>query len=129
MNHLHLILKAKGNNLTCDVESHENWIKQLVSDLNMKLLKTKQGVNPISAFCDKKGNEGITVACVIETSHIVLHTWTVKNEIQLDVYTCGKLDVDLILTSLHRWDVYDVQYKIFDRKYDLVETGDLECQN
>lgn len=129
MNHIHLILKSKSDHLTDHLEFHENWIKDLVSGLDMKLLETKQKVNPISASCDKEGNEGVTVAAVIETSHIVLHTWPLKKELQLDVYTCGRMDVDFILSHLQHFSPYDVQFKIFDRKYELVEIGDIQCQN
>jgi len=129
MNHLHLILKSKSDHLTDNLESHENWIRELVSGLDMKLLETKQKVNPISALCEEEGNEGVTVAAVIETSHIVLHTWTLKNELQLDVYTCGAMNVDFILSHLQCFSPYDVEFKIFDRKYELVEIGDMKCQN
>ena len=129
MNHLHMIMKAKSDHLSNNLESHENWIKELVSGLEMKLLETKQGVNPISAFCDKEGNEGVTIACVIETSHIVLHTWPLKKELQLDVYTCGTMDVDFITSHLQWFSPYDVDFKVFDREYELKEIGDIQCQN
>lgn len=124
MNHLHLILKAKSNILSNHTQMHEEWVKDLVDGLGMKLLETEQGANPISALCDKDGNEGITVACVIETSHIVLHTWPLKEEMQLDVYTCGKMDIDFILSHMQWFTPYEVQFRLFDRKYDLVELRD-----
>lgn len=123
MNHIHMILKAKSDVLDRPVDFYEQWVEDLISDLGMKLLNTTQGSNnPISAVCDTQGNEGVTVAGLIETSHVVLHTWNIKGEIQLDVYTCGEFNRNIIEEALDQISAYDRRMRIFDRKYDLIET-------
>ena len=121
MNHIHMIMKAKSDILDQPIELYEDWIKSLVSDLNMKLLNTTQGFNPVSAVCDTRDNEGITIAALIETSHIVLHTWHLKGELQLDVYTCGVFDKKTIENALDELGAFNRKMRIFDRKYDLIE--------
>ncbi len=78
---------------------------------------------PISAYVDVVGNKGLTVAAIIETSHIAMHVWDEKDPglLQLDVYTCGALDTQIIFDEIKQFDPVCVQYKYLDREMSLNE--------
>lgn len=116
--HKHLIVRAEVNNAPTDVKSTKKWLKKLVKRIGMKIMK-----GPYGAYCEMQGNRGLTIACIIETSHIVMHTWDEKNPhvIQLDVYTCGPLNTNIIFDSLQVFDPVKVEFKYLDREYGLKE--------
>jgi S-adenosylmethionine/arginine decarboxylase-like enzyme len=60
---------------------------------------------------------------VIETSHIALHCWDEETPglVQLDVYTCGPLDEQIIFNEIKKFDPVCVEYKYLDRKRNLKE--------
>ena len=78
---------------------------------------------PITAYVDMPGNEGLTGVVVIETSHIAIHIWDRVSPalVQLDVYTCGALDKDIIFKELEQWEPTKVEYKYLDREFGLKE--------
>ena len=45
-------------------------VKTLINDIGMKIM-----MGPYAARSEMVGNAGLTVATIIETSHVVLHTW------------------------------------------------------
>jgi S-adenosylmethionine/arginine decarboxylase-like enzyme len=69
------------------------------------------------------GNRGLTVASIIETSHIVMHTWDECDPaiIQLDVYTCGPFDPQIVLAWLQQYNPIKVDTKYIDREHGLKE--------
>ncbi len=81
---------------------------------------------PVSVYCDKYGNRGITAFAIIETSHIVLHTWdeTDPATLQLDVYTCSELEIDTVFKSLEIFQPMTIDYKFLDREKGFVEITD-----
>lgn len=78
---------------------------------------------PEARYVDVPGNRGLTCFAIIETSHIVMHTWDEGNPamIQLDVYTCGALDTDVVFDFMRRFGVIKMDYKFLDRETDLKE--------
>ncbi len=78
---------------------------------------------PITAYVNEEGNRGLTGLVVIETSHIALHCWdeTDPGLFQLDVYTCGPMDEQLIFDELKQFDPVKVEYKYLDREKGLTE--------
>jgi S-adenosylmethionine/arginine decarboxylase-like enzyme len=119
--HKHLLVRAQIANYVSDTDQISNWISNLVGSIQMKIL-----YGPVSVYCDKTGNRGITAFAIIETSHIVLHTWdeTSPATLQLDVYTCSELEIDLVFKSLSIFQPITIDYKFLDREQEFVEITD-----
>ena len=66
--HKHLLVRAEIANHISDTDQISSWISALVELIQMKILH-----GPVSVYCDKSGNKGVTAFAIIETSHIVLH--------------------------------------------------------
>src|SRR5210317_1326820 len=87
--HKHIIIRAEVLNPPLDESITSENVKSLINNIGMKIL-----MGPYAKYCKMQGNRGLTVATIIETSHIVMHTWDEPSpaNIQLDVYTCGDFD-------------------------------------
>lgn len=116
--HKHLIVRAKVNNPPKDETWAETWVSELIDKIGMKVL-----MGPFARYLDVTGNRGLTVAAIIETSHIVMHVWdeTEVALIQLDVYTCGPLDTMIIFDHIKEFDPVHIDYKYLDRENGLTE--------
>jgi S-adenosylmethionine/arginine decarboxylase-like enzyme len=116
--HKHLIVRAEVTNPPKDETLAKEFLKELIEGINMKIL-----FGPEARYVDIPGNRGLTCFAIIETSHIVMHTWDECNPamIQLDVYTCGALDTDVVFEFLRRFGVIKMDYKFLDRENDLKE--------
>jgi S-adenosylmethionine/arginine decarboxylase-like enzyme len=70
----------------------------------------------------------MTVSAIIETSHIVMHTWDEQDPalVQLDVYTCSTLDLNTVWEWFAQYEPTQVEYKFLDREngLELVERSD-----
>ena len=114
--HKHMIVRAECNSPPTETLLRD-WVRSLVTKLDMKIL-----AGPISANIDyMSGNNGPTCVCIIETSHIACHVWIDSDPalVQLDVYTCGKLDKNVVLRHLEQFDMVKYDVKVFDREYTL----------
>lgn len=118
LEHKHIIIRAEVTNAPIDETTTINSIKDLVQRINMKIL-----MGPFAKYCDMVGNRGLTVATIIETSHIVMHSWDEcsPHMIQLDVYTCGAFDPRTVLAWLQQYNPVKVEYKYIDREHGLTE--------
>ena len=120
--HKHLIITGTIRSAPTDTDFVEAWITRLVDLLNMKIM-----MGPISGYSPIVGNRGVTCAVIIETSHIVLHTWDEENPamLQLDVYSCGEFGVEDVLQHLEVFDPIKLEYKFLDRESGLqvINTG------
>jgi len=116
--HKHLIVRAEVLQPPRDPTWAEQWLLELINDIGMKVL-----IGPHSAYVDMPGNKGLTVAAIIETSHIVMHVWDEVNPglLQLDVYTCGPLKTSIIFDALYNFDPVKIEYKYLDRERNLAE--------
>lgn len=116
--HKHLIVRAEVNNPPVDESWAVEWINILIYNIGMKVL-----MGPYARYLDVEGNRGLTVAAIIETSHVVMHVWDEDKPglLQLDVYTCGPLDTQIIFESLKDFDPTKIEYKYLDREHGLVE--------
>lgn len=116
--HKHLIVRAEVNDPPVDESWAIQWISQLTSDIGMNIL-----LGPFAKYLDVPGNRGLTVATIIETSHIVMHVWDEDKPamLQLDVYTCGPLDTDIIFKAINEFDPVKLEYKYLDREHSLIE--------
>ena len=68
--HKHLIVRAEVNNPPMSEEEAKKSIVELIDMIDMKLL-----MGPFAKYVEVEGNRGLTVASIIETSHVVLHSW------------------------------------------------------
>lgn len=118
LEHKHLIIRAEV--LTAPQNPHwtVKWLRELVSKIGMKIC-----AGPISSYVEMPGNRGLTAVVIIETSHIAIHCWDEPepNLIQFDVYTCGALNPKDIIEELDAFGPVKVEYKYFDREYQLEE--------
>lgn len=120
MEHKHLIVRAEclltPNENQC--QRIEDWFRELIDILGMKVM-----YGPVAKYCFMPGNRGMTCMALIETSHIVLHTWDEIYPflIQLDIYTCSSLDVEKLLYAIDKefWP-NKMSWKFLDRENDLV---------
>ena len=116
--HKHLIVRAEVTNPPKDETLAKEFLRELIEGINMKIL-----FGPEAKYVDVPGNRGLTCFAIIETSHVVMHTWDECEPamIQLDVYTCGALDTDVVFDFLRRFGVIKMDYKFLDRETDLKE--------
>ena len=116
--HKHIIIRAE----VLDPPSNENTVSQQVRDLieriGMKLL-----MGPYAKYVTMPGNRGLTVAAIIETSHVVMHTWDECDPaiVQLDVYTCGPFEPQTVFDWLKQYSVIKIDHKYIDREYTIKE--------
>jgi len=118
--HKHLIIRAEITKPPVDPIWATTWLSHLVRTIDMKIL-----MGPYATYCSVPGNSGLTAAVIIETSHIVLHTWDEQElgELQLDVYTCSSLNPYVIFDELMQFNPVKIEYKYLDRKNTLVEVS------
>lgn len=78
-------------------------------------------MGPYAKYCTMVGNRGLTVAAIIETSHVVMHSWDENAPalVQLDVYTCGPFDKSIVFKWLEQFEPTDIKFKYLDREYGL----------
>lgn len=118
--HKHLIIRAEINNPPGpDKEAYmEGWFRSLVEDIGMNILR-----GPYVTYLDKEGNRGFTGVCIIETSHLAMHIWDESSPslMQLDVYTCGSLDINVVFNKLQEFDPSRIEYKFLDREFGFKE--------
>lgn len=110
--HKHLLVRAHITNPISNTDQISKWIEDLIDTIGMKTL-----YGPVSVYCDKTGNKGVTGFAIIETSHIALHIWDEDNPavLQLDVYTCSSLEVNDVIKSLSPFSPTKIDYKFLDR--------------
>jgi S-adenosylmethionine/arginine decarboxylase-like enzyme len=116
--HEHLVARAEIQHPPKNLEEVNDWLKDLIQDMGMNIL-----FGPFSMSCDLENNEGITAGCILSTSHCVLHTWDACTPavMQLDIYTCSKLNLDLVWSKLEQFGPRKIDYKFLDRETGLVE--------
>lgn len=120
--HKHLIIRAEILDPPEEIETKymSDWFKGMVTDIGMKIL-----MGPYVIYHDMVDNRGFTGVCIIETSHIVMHVWDECNPaiMQLDVYTCGELDIDKVFENIFVFQPTKIEYKFLDREHKLKIVG------
>ena len=115
--HHHLVVRAELAAPPNDPTYITAWKKKLVETIGMKIL-----MGPYATYSNMEGNRGLTVATVIETSHIVLHVWDEESPglMQLDVYSCAEFDKNTIFASIQEFLPTKIDYKFLDRTGDFI---------
>jgi len=126
--HKHLLINAKVSNPMNTEEQGIDFLKFLVDQINMKIIK-----GPFASYVDVEGNKGLTAIVMIETSHIAFHIWDEPNPglLQFDLYTCGSLDLDTVTNTLKQYFTFtEYDYVLFDREDGfVVEQYGGQCLN
>ena len=115
--HKHLIVRAESRKPPMTEEYAIEWMKDFIKSINMKVL-----MGPYAKFLEVPGNTGLTVAAIIETSHIVMHTWTEVNPalIQFDVYSCGEFEAEDVCKKIAKdFELTKIEYKYLNRETGL----------
>ena len=113
-----MIIRAEVLNPPTDEKLVSEHVRNLIERIGMKLL-----MGPYAKYVSMPGNRGLTVASIIETSHIVMHTWDECDPalVQLDVYTCGPFDPKIVFDWLQQYNPTKVDHKYIDREYNIKE--------
>ena len=116
LEHKHLIVRAELNYPPYSVYEIKDWMRNLVKQIDMNIL-----MGPYAVYSDMVGNQGLTAVTIIETSHIALHVWDEVEPalMQLDVYTCSKLNIDDVFEAIKEFEPTKVEYKYIDREHNL----------
>jgi S-adenosylmethionine/arginine decarboxylase-like enzyme len=120
--HNHILLNGYVTNPPVNEEETIAWMKQLVSDIDMKIIQ-----GPYASYVNKEGNRGLTATVMIETSHIALHVWDEEQPalIQFDLYTCSTLPVPTVIDSINKYmGLEKYWYMVMERRngFNVVET-------
>ena len=123
LKHFHLIVRAEVSSPPIRQAISVDWMTRLVERIGMELMPTEphMPVNPISCYLNEAGNRGLTTIAVITTSNITLHVWDEVDPalLQLDVYTCGELNIHDVFHMLKEFDPQDIEYVLYDREDEL----------
>jgi len=120
--HKHLIIRAESKRPPKSEEEMVNWMNEFVNSIGMKVL-----MGPYAKYLDFPGNRGLTVAAIIETSHIVMHVWDEPHPalMQFDVYSCGEFDENNICRKIAKdFDLSKIEYKYLNRETGLTDISD-----
>ena len=111
-NHLHLLVKGYVKNPPRSEEILNNWFKELVDKVRMKVV-----AGPTSVYVDEPGNEGITGTVTLATSHASIHIWDHYElpMVQFDIYSCKCFTFEQVLDCFMPWDLKRVEWVMIDR--------------
>jgi S-adenosylmethionine/arginine decarboxylase-like enzyme len=125
LEHKHLIIRAEITDPPYDAVDIKRWMKNLVEDIGMNVL-----MGPYAIYSDMQGNQGLTAVTIIETSHIAIHVWDECEPalMQMDVYTCSKLNINDVFKAIEEFKPTKIEYKYIDREngLELLDVGTLK---
>lgn len=117
MIHRHLLVRGRGRAKLGPDEATE-LLRSVIDLVGMRIAAVPG--NPLVYDCHVRGNEGVTAAAVIETSHCVLHTWVRESHgltlYQFDLYSCAHFDPQTVCAFLKtRLDLVTFERLVIDR--------------
>lgn len=97
LEHRHLIVRSKITKPLTDPEKAKEFIKRIIAGIGMQLAIGLEA-NPIAYYCNLDGNNGLTAAAILETSHCAMHIWDEDEPatLQFDLYSCHEFDIETI---------------------------------
>ena len=119
LEHKHLIVCAAIYHSPCNPSTMDDWMRQPVRDIRMKVL-----IGSFSVYSAMPGNQGLTNVTIIETFHITVPVWDEVSPalIQMDVYSCAEFDPQLIFDHLQsNFGLAKLEWKFIDREHVLDE--------
>jgi S-adenosylmethionine/arginine decarboxylase-like enzyme len=118
---MHLLIRAEimnppGPN---DCEKINQFMSKLVEHVRMSVM-----LEPVTAWCDDEGNEGITSTVILTTSHASMHIWNnnppAPSIMQFDLYSCATFTVAEVFSFIRdHFEVVHADYKFLDREHGL----------
>lgn len=115
--HQHLLVKCTFKNQVRSVETLNNWFKDLVEKVGMKVV-----AGPTSVMVDEPGNEGLTGTVTLATSHASIHIWDEREPygLQFDIYSCKCFEVQTVLDHMNEtFGIINYEWMQIDRNEDL----------
>lgn len=112
-NHLHLLIKGYIKNPPKKEEILNNWFKELVEKVRMKVV-----AGPTSVYVNEPGNEGITGTVTLATSHASIHIWDAQDPamFQFDIYSCSEFTPKEVLEHINEhFDLKEAYWSFIDR--------------
>ena len=123
--HLHLLINADIKNPPdqTDCNKVSEFMRGMVNHVRMRIM-----IDPVTAWCDDLGNEGITSTVILTTSHCTLHIWNLpephNSKMQFDLYSCASFEVDEVLDFINQnFQVVSAGYKFLDREHGFTEVS------
>ena len=102
-----------GSNSDLNKEFGNHFIVELINCLPDRLKKVKDVKQIMMQVIQKSKTtlvdasyhqfqpEGVTGMILIRESHIAIHTWPLRNEFHLDIYSCRHYDARVVYELLH----------------------------
>ena len=115
-NHLHLLVKGYVKNPPRSEEILNNWFKELVDKVRMKVV-----AGPTSVYVNEPGNEGITGTVTLATSHSSIHVWDGQDPamFQFDIYSCSEFSPEEVLGHINEhFDLQEAYWSFIDGNHD-----------
>ena len=115
-NHLHLLVKGYVKNPPRSEEILNNWFKELVDKVRMKVVD-----GPTSVYVNDPGNEGITGTVTLATSHSSIHGGDGQDPamFQFDIYSCSEFSPEEVLGHINEhFDLQEAYWSFIDRNHD-----------
>ena len=115
-NHLHLLVKGYVKNPPRSEEILNNWFKELVDKVRMKVV-----AGPTSVYVNEPGNEGITGTVTLATSHSSIHVWDGQDPamFQFDISSCSEFSPEEVLGHINEhFDLQEAYWSFIDRNHD-----------
>ena len=111
-NHLHLLVKGYVKNPPRSEEILNNWFKELVDKVRMKVV-----AGPTSVYVNEPGNEGITGTVTLATSHASIHIWDSLElpMIQFDIYSCKCFELEQVMECFKPFGLTKAEWIMIDR--------------
>jgi S-adenosylmethionine/arginine decarboxylase-like enzyme len=117
--HKHLIIRAEVARPPQNESYFRVWLNFFIKSINMKIM-----MGPYVKYSNMVGNRGLTGAAIIETSHVVAHTWDEVSPalMQIDVYSCSEFNPEKVCEKIKKdFKAVKIEYKFIDREHDLKE--------
>lgn len=116
-NHQHIVIKAYVKNPIKSEESLNKFLSELVNKVGMNVI-----LGPFSMYVNDLGNEGITGAVILATSHASIHIWDAEEPylVQMDLYSCKEFKHSDVISHIHDYmNIESVEFMVIDRNKDL----------
>lgn len=113
LKHKHFIARAEIKNKISDPLKINDWMRDLIKKINMKIL-----IGPFTAYEHSVGNRGVTSLIGLTTSHASLHIWDEPDPglMEFDLYSCSDFNIDDIINHMKYFDPVKIEYKFIDRE-------------
>jgi S-adenosylmethionine/arginine decarboxylase-like enzyme len=116
LDHKHIIVTAAVRKPIKEKAVLEDWFRRLIVAVDMKIV-----TGPHVEYVSAPGNEGLTGACCIETSHCSMHIWDSLEVpyLKFDLYSCKCFDPQTVIDLIAEFDPYYYKWVLLDRNHTI----------